>query len=91
MDGLKTAPGREGVGGFDGSTGIYIRAIGLDGRFGSFDIAELDAPSLLAFLRSRGGDNRWAEDCCGIILGHGHLHLPVLFEIDDDTEGGRDD
>jgi len=30
------------------TTGIYVRAVGLNGRWGSHDIAELDAPSLLA-------------------------------------------
>jgi hypothetical protein len=56
-----------------GSSGIYVRAT-LDGKWGNFDIAELDKSSLLHWLRSRGGDNPWAEDTVGIILGHGHLH-----------------
>lgn len=56
-----------------GLTGIFVRAKH-EGKWGNFDIAELDKPSLLAWLRSRGGDNRWAEDTVGIILGHGHLH-----------------
>ena len=37
------------------TTGIYVRAVGLNGRWGSHDIAELDAPSLLAWLRSHDG------------------------------------
>ena len=57
-----------------GATGIYCRAKSVDGKWGSFDIAELTRESLLIFLRSRGGDNPWAEDCVGILLGHGHLH-----------------
>lgn len=56
-------------------TGIFVRAKVGD-KWDSIDIATLDKPSLLSFLKSRGGDNRWAEDVCGIILGHGHLHEP---------------
>lgn len=60
------------------ASGIYVRAT-LNGKWGAHDIAELDKASLLRFLRSRGGDNRFAEDCCGIVLGHGHLHpLPKV-------------
>jgi hypothetical protein len=58
----------------DGETGIQIRAQGPDGKWGTFDIGHLDKPSLLAWLRSRGGDNKWAENVVGILLGHGHLH-----------------
>lgn len=55
------------------ATGVYVRA--LDGeRWTSADIATLDKPSLLAWLRFRGGDNPWAEDVVGVLLGHGHLH-----------------
>jgi hypothetical protein len=54
-------------------TGIYVRA--KDGeRWVSVDICRLDKPSLLAWLRSRGGDNPWAENTVGILLGHGPLH-----------------
>ena len=56
------------------STGIYVRAKSPEGRWGTFDIVQLDAPSLLAWLRSRGGDNPWAEDVVGLLLGHEHLH-----------------
>lgn len=41
------------------TTGIYVRAVGLNGRWGSHDIAELDAPSLLAWLRSHDGMADW--------------------------------
>lgn len=58
----------------DVETGIYIRAKNHEDRWDSLDIAHLDKESLLAFLRSREGDNPWAEDVCGILLGHGHLH-----------------
>lgn len=53
-----------------GLTGIFVRAIGQDGRWGSFDIAELDRDSLHQWLRSRGGENLWAENCVLILLGH---------------------
>jgi hypothetical protein len=54
-----------------GITGIYVRAKDPDGRWGSFDIAELDRPSLDVWLRSRGGENEWAESVVAILLGHG--------------------
>ncbi len=56
-----------------GATGIYVRAKDGD-KWMNADIAELDKSSLLAWLRSRGGDNPWAEDTLGILLGHGPLH-----------------
>lgn len=63
MNDLGDAPG----------TGIYVRAMD-DGKWGSHDILVLDKKSLLVWLKSRGGDNPWAEDVVGILLGHGHLH-----------------
>lgn len=60
----------------DNVSGIFCRAK-LDGKWGSYDIAFLDKPSLLGFLRSRDGDNHWAEDVVGILLGHGHLHEKI--------------
>lgn len=56
-----------------GNTGIFVRAKN-GAHYGSFDICELEKDSLLEWLRSRGGDNKYAEDVVGIILGHGHLH-----------------
>ena len=56
-----------------GETGIFVRAKDGD-RWTSVDIADLEKDSLLEWLKSRGGDNRWAEDVCGILMGHGHLH-----------------
>ena len=58
-----------------GETGIFVRAL-CKGKWGSHDIATLYKESLLKFLRSREGDNPWAEDVIGILLGHGHLHQP---------------
>jgi hypothetical protein len=55
------------------ATGIYVRAK-VDNKWKSVDIAQLDKESLLRWLRSRDGDNPWAEDVVGILLGHGNLH-----------------
>jgi hypothetical protein len=66
--------------GGEGLTGIFIRAQHpKTEKWLSVDIAVLNKPSLLAWLRSRDGDNPWAEDVVGILLGHGHLHdIPRL-------------
>lgn len=56
-------------------TGIYVRAQSPSvAKWLSLDIALLDAPSLLIWLRSQGGDNELAENTVGVLLGHGHLH-----------------
>ena len=52
------------------TTGIYVRAKNPAGKWGSFDIADLDRDSLHTWLRSRGGDNLWAENCVLMLLGH---------------------
>lgn len=52
------------------ATGIFLRAIGQDGRWGSYDMAELDADSLTAWLKRDGGDNALAENCVRVLLGH---------------------
>lgn len=70
----RTDASRSGDQRFTEATGIYVRAKSADERWVNADIAELDGQSLLAWLRSRGGDNRWAEDVVGLLLGHGHLH-----------------
>ena len=54
-------------------TGIYVRAININGNWDNADIGQLDKKSLLEFLRSRGGQNEWAEDVVGILLGHGNF------------------
>ena len=66
---LKTAPGRENEN-MHGLTGIFVRAIGQDGKRGSFDMAELDSDSLTAWLKRDGGSNPLAENCVRIMLGH---------------------
>jgi len=53
-------------------TGIFVRAEH-EGKWDAYDIYLLDAPSLLEWLRSRGGKNEWAENVVGILLGHGHI------------------
>lgn len=57
-----------------GSTGIFVRAQHTTGKWESVDIVLLSKDSLLAWLKSRGGDNPYAEDVVGILFGHGHLH-----------------
>ncbi len=54
----------------DPHTGIYVRAKDADGRWQSVDIATLDLESLRAWLRSRGGENEWAESTACMLLGH---------------------
>jgi len=57
------------------ATGIYVRAK-VGERWGNADIAELDADSLYRWLRSRGGDNPWAESTVLALLGHDHTVIP---------------
>ena len=66
MSNLHIDPARKGQ---FGETGIFVRA--LDGTaWVSADIADLDRESLIEWLRSRGGDNPWAEGVVAILLGH---------------------
>ena len=66
---LRTAADRQNEQ-MHGATGIFLRAIGQDGRWGSYDMAELDAESLTSWLKRDGGDNALAENCVRILLGH---------------------
>lgn len=50
-------------------TGIFVRAR-REGRWGSYDIYVLDKESLMTWLRSRGGDNPWAESVVAMLLNH---------------------
>lgn len=59
-----------------GPTGIFVRARGPDGSWGSFDIAALDSVSLHEWLRSRNGKNVWAESVVAVMLGHDHTVAP---------------
>jgi len=52
-------------------SGFPIRAKNrATGRYDTYDIIQLDKPSLLAWLRSRGGDNEYAENVVLLLLGH---------------------
>lgn len=65
----RTAADREGEQ-LHGLTGIFDRAIGQDGRWGTYDIAELDRASLIDFVRGRGEVSTWALHIVLIMLGH---------------------
>lgn len=54
----------------EGPTEIYVRTTGPDGTQVVVDILLLDAPSLLRWLRCRGGRNEFAERTVGLLLGH---------------------
>ena len=60
---------------------IYVRA--WDGKVGgairSVDIAELELHSLIAWARSRGGKNPWAEQALALVLGHDPAEVQKLF------------
>lgn len=51
-------------------TGIPVRAQTKEGKWESVDIFCLDKESLNTWLRSRGGDNPWAEQVVALLLGH---------------------
>ena len=64
-DTYKVDPNRVGM-----EAGIYIRAENQDGRFGAVDVSTLEIHSLKLWLRSRGGDNPYAERVVAMLLGH---------------------
>lgn len=52
-------------------TGIYVRAKNPEtNKWLNADIAILTYRSLMIWLRSRGGENRWAESTVALLLGH---------------------
>lgn len=51
-------------------TGIYVRALSLDGTWGSEDIAHLHRDGLDAWLRSRPTPD-WPISVVMVLLGHG--------------------
>jgi hypothetical protein len=59
--------------GLDSYTGIFVRAKYPGDLWKPADIILLTKESLLEWLRSRGGENSWAENCVGIMLGHGNI------------------
>jgi hypothetical protein len=62
---LRIDPGRTSR-----ETGIFVRAVSVNGTFHSADISELTKESLFTWLRSRGGDNLWAENTVALLLGY---------------------
>jgi len=50
-------------------SGYYVRAY-RDGKIGTYDIVNLTRDSLFAWLRSRGGENEWAESVIFGLFGH---------------------
>src|SRR5258707_927932 len=73
----------------DGHTSIYVRAqVPPDNRWESVDIILLDLPSLMAWLRSRGGDNRWAENTVALI-GVSSVSIGVSVLIPGTIDGTR--
>lgn len=64
--------------------GIPVRAKSQDG-WGSFDISVLDEPSLLVWLRSRGGKNEWAENIVALLL-HGESFDEKVFRFVEDRQ-----
>lgn len=73
----KTDPRR--IGRHQTTTNILVRAKGPQG-FDNFDIAELGRDSLIAWLRSRGGNNPWAESVVLMLLGHAPIHAEAEFD-----------
>lgn len=70
-------------------TGIYVRGLDASGQWGARDIAHLTRESLLAWLRHDydGGANWRAENCVGVLLGHGNLHdVRVVYRVLPDGE-----
>jgi hypothetical protein len=67
----------------DGLTNISVRAIGVNGEWKAVDLIELNAPSLLRWLKSRGGENAFAERTVGLLLGH----RPHITDADQNYEG----
>lgn len=49
-------------------TGVMVRAIGPDGRWGDYDIFVLEAESLKEWVRSRGDVSEWAMGLIFILL-----------------------
>lgn len=70
---MKIDPARWKNNGSDVVTGIFVRAQDPDGNWQSADIWCLEPESLLEWLRSRGGENPYAENVVGTLLGRGAL------------------
>jgi len=71
MRNLRIDPERvKRIGSFKNITGIFIRAQDENNKWDAVDIYYLDLPSLDIFLKSKGGNNEWAENTVKIILDH---------------------
>ena len=69
VDPIRLADSQSGDPYVPAHTGIFVRAKH-EGKWDGHDIAVLDRASLLEFLRKDGGDNIWAENVVGALLGH---------------------
>lgn len=67
-------------------TGIYVRAQLPDGKWVNADILQLTPQSLTEWLRSRGGDNPWAESVVLSLLGWSYEERDELRE--EEADGG---
>lgn len=55
---------------YDGSTGIYVRAVHPDGKWDSVDMATLTKESFKTFIESRGPVSEWAMSILFALMGH---------------------
>lgn len=67
------------------ATGIKVPAF-MGRTEGQHDIVTLERASLVTFLRSRGGDNPFAEDMFCLVLGHEPPTPPVTLVPDEPEE-----
>lgn len=72
---LEVDPERQAFG--ESGTGVFVRATH-NGHWGNHDIVTLKRESMLAWLRSRGGRNEWAEHLVLILLGYPRDAGPVV-------------
>lgn len=66
---LRVDPSRADA--YEGYTGIFVRALGVDEKWGNADIAQLNRISLIAWLRKNGEkESSLAERIVLHLLGH---------------------
>lgn len=70
------------------STGIFVRAQDADGKWVNADILHLDRDSVIVWLRSRGGNNLWAENTVLLLLQHEPFANEDEIQKDLATKGG---
>ena len=70
--------------------GIYVRAWWPDDtQIAAVDISQLNTVSLIAWLRSRGGENVWAERTVAMLVGHPYAEVVAAFAaLDLPSSGG---